>query len=107
MIRAPPIEHNLTLPNLTYYLQPSACDLLPTTCYLQPTTYNLLATLREEDGQHVPSNLSDSIVYAPDIEWPDCLYAYIPNFLWIAPPLPVTGPAPTVSARCSQVWCVV
>ena len=40
----PLIEHNLTLPNPTYYLQPTAYNLLPTTYYLQPTTYHLKPT---------------------------------------------------------------
>ena len=38
------IEYNLTLPNPTYFLQPTAYNLLPTTYYLQTTTYNLLPT---------------------------------------------------------------
>ena len=40
----PLTEHNLTLPNPTYYLQPTAYNLPPTTYHLQPTTYNLLPT---------------------------------------------------------------
>ena len=39
----PLIEHNLTLPNPTYYLQPTAYNL-PTTYNLQPTAYNLPTT---------------------------------------------------------------
>ena len=44
------IEHNITLPNLTYYLQPRYClqpttyNLPPTTYYLPPNTYYLLPT---------------------------------------------------------------
>ena len=41
---SPLIEHNLTLPNPTYYLQPTAYNLLPTTYHLQPTTYHLQPT---------------------------------------------------------------
>ena len=37
----PLIEHNLTLPNQTYYLQPTTYNLPPTTYYLPPTTYLL------------------------------------------------------------------
>ena len=42
---SPLIEHNLTLPNPTYYLQPTAYNLLPTTYHLQPTTYHLQPTI--------------------------------------------------------------
>ena len=45
MIKAPLIEHNLTLPNPTYYPQPTAYNLLPVSFHvLQPTTYHLLPT---------------------------------------------------------------
>ena len=37
----PPIKHNLTLPNPTYCLLPTAYNLLPTTYHLQLTSYHL------------------------------------------------------------------